>query len=305
MIGVVTPSPFLSVVVPCRGDANVLPACLNALSRQACSFTFEVIVVDSGGEPGLDKLLSTLPCGRLVKSRTGLLPGAARNLGAKSAVGELIAFTDADCEPAVDWLTRTAEALAHDTKVAGGVVGHVRPLHPVEAADNIMQFIDFLPRRRASATDNLAGCNLAIRRRDFMSLGGFREDLIVGEDTLLIEEAARRWPERVRFEPHMVVRHKGRHTLDEFWKHQRRFGYYRAILDSRLTPGLKRMAPSIPFAAYFCARRFCYFSLRTLQWDPYGLPRFLLLSPLLAFGLAGYGAGFLSGRRDKVEGPDV
>ncbi len=305
MIGVVAPSPFLSVVVPCRGDANVLPACLNALSRQACSFSFEVIVVDSGGEPSLDELLSALPCGRLIRSPTGLLPGAARNLGAESTTGEIIAFTDADCEPAVDWLARSAEALADDTKVVGGVVGHVRPLNPIEVADNIMQFIDFLPGRRASATDSLAGCNLAIGRRDFMSLGGFREDLIVGEDTLLIEEAARRWPGRVRFEPRMIVRHKGRDTLDEFRKHQRRFGYYRAILDSRLTPGLKRMAPSIPLTAYFCARRFCYFLLRTLQWDLRGLPRFLLLSPLLAFGLAAYGAGFLSGRRERGRDPDA
>jgi GT2 family glycosyltransferase len=161
-----------------------------------------------------------------------------------------------------------------------------------------MQFIDYLPGRRAGATDHLAGCNLALRRCDFLDHGGFREDLIVGEDSLFIEDAARRWGKLVRFVPQMAVDHRGRRALAAFWHHQLRFGYHRALLGSRLKPALRRHGRSLLGTGYFCLRRFCYFFLRLAQWDPLGLPRFLLLVPMTAFGLAGYGKGFRKGCRE-------
>lgn len=290
--------PQISVVVPCRGDGDVLAGCLNALKLQTCSFSFEVIVVESAGDPAVERLLSALTSGSLVRSEGGLLPGAARNLGAKAARGAFIAFTDADCQPRPDWLAGAARALEKGAKLVGGPVGHALPLHPVAVADNTMQFIDYLPGRRAGATDHLAGCNLALRRCDFLDHGGFREDLIVGEDSLFIEDAARRWGKLVRFVPQMAVDHRGRRALAAFWHHQLRFGYHRALLGSRLKPALRRHGRSLLGTGYFCLRRFCYFFLRLAQWDPLGLPRFLLLVPLTAFGLAGYGKGFRKGCRE-------
>ena len=222
--------PQISVVVPCRGDGDVLAGCLNALKLQTCSFSFEVIVVESAGDPAVERLLSAVASGSLVRSEGGLLPGAARNLGAKAARGAFIAFTDADCQPRPDWLAGAARALEKGARLVGGPVGHALPLHPVAVADNTMQFIDYLPGRRAGATDHLAGCNLALRRCDFLDHSGFRDDLIVGEDSLFIEDAARRWGKLVRFVPQMAVDHRGRRALAAFWHHQLRFGYHRALL---------------------------------------------------------------------------
>jgi len=264
-----------------------------------------VIVVDSAGDEALSELVAALPCGVLVTSDIGLLPGAARNLGVERARGTFLAFTDADCVPRPDWLVKAEEALKDGVRLAGGCVGHILPLHPVAVVDNIMQFTDYLPGRPAGASDHLAGCNLALARKDFWALGGFRKDLIVGEDTIFVEAAAKHWPGAVCFVPVMAVDHLGRRGLAAFWRHHRRFGIYRALLGSRLKPVFRKRGQTWPGAMLFCLRRFGYFLLRAAQWDPISLPRFLLFSPFVAFGLAAYGTGFREGCRKVEENPNA
>jgi len=271
-----------------------------ALSAQKASIPFEVIVVESSDDPNVEDIVGALPNVLLVRSGVGLLPGAARNRGVESATGDMLAFIDSDCLPAADWLDAASKALQKGAKLVGGAIGNSLPLHPVAVADNLMQCPDFMPGRPKGRADALPGGNLAIRRCDFESLGGFREDLAAGEDSLLVELASKQWPEQVVFEPKMRVLHRGRTTLPGFLKHQERFGYYRGVLGSRLKVGYQRRSRRIPFVAYFCLRRYVYFLLRTTQWQPLGLPRFLLISPLIAIGLAGYGRGFLNGCREAA-----
>lgn len=292
--------PQYSIIVPCRGDSEELVNCLSAIADQQSSVTFEVLVVESSDDIRTEEVVESLSCARLVRSDTGLLPGAARNLGARHARGQFLVFTDADCKPRGDWLAAAVSSLDKGHRVAGGAVGHSMPLHPIAVADNLMQFTDFLPGRATGATDALPGCNIAIRKQDFFSLGGFREDLAAGEDILLVEEAARRWPGQVIFDPGIRVRHKGRSTLAQFWAHQEHFGYFRGILGSRLRDGEQQRGSSLLFVAYFCMRRYAYFLYRAFQWDPAGVPRFLIVTPLIFFGLVAYGKGFLKGCRSHA-----
>jgi len=292
--------PACSVVIPCRGDWAVLKQCLKALSAQNASIPFEVIIVESSNDHNVEDIVRALPNVRLIRSGVGLLPGAARNRGVENATGDILAFTDSDCEPAVDWLDSASRALQKGVKLVGGAIGNSLPLHPVAVADNLMQCPDFMPGRPEGPSDALPGGNLAIRRCDFESLGGFREDLAAGEDSLLVEFASKRWPGQVVFEPRMRVLHRGRTTLLGFLKHQERFGYYRGVLGSRLKAGYQRRSRHFPFVVYFCLRRFAYFLIRTTQWQPLGLPRFLLISPLIAIGLAANGKGFLYGCREAA-----
>jgi GT2 family glycosyltransferase len=275
----------------------VLKRCLKALSKQTASFSFEVIVVESSDDLHVEDVVRALPQARLIRSDVGLLPGAARNLGAQHATGDILAFTDSDCEPDSGWLESVSNALGQDARFMGGSIGNSLPLHPVAVADNLMQFTDYLAGRPEGPVDALPGCNLAIRRLDFDNLGGFRADLGTGEDTLLVELASRRWPGQVVFDPQMRVLHRGRTTLGSFWKHQERFGYHRGALGLRLKAGFRERGRHAPFVIFFCLRRFAYFLIRTIQWEPLGLPRFLVIMPLIAFGLAAYGKGFLNGCR--------
>lgn len=88
----------LSVIIPTYDEESVLENCIESLGAQTHP-DFEVIVVDDGSNDGtsdiLENLEKTLPNFKFVKqAHKG--PGAARNLGAKNAKGEILVFVDAD-----------------------------------------------------------------------------------------------------------------------------------------------------------------------------------------------------------------
>jgi GT2 family glycosyltransferase len=93
----------VSVVIPTRDRPRSLERCLAALGK-GC----EVIVVDDGSaDPRAAAALAERHGARALRLE-GRGPAAARNAGAAAAGGEVVCFTDDDCEPAAGW----AEALA-------------------------------------------------------------------------------------------------------------------------------------------------------------------------------------------------
>lgn len=86
----------VSVIIPIYNESDVIQTCLRSLEKQSLK-DFEVIVVNDGGRDKTD--LSQLNENRLLvltieQPHQGA--GAARNLGAKSARGDILVFVDAD-----------------------------------------------------------------------------------------------------------------------------------------------------------------------------------------------------------------
>ena len=103
------PAPRFSVIVPFRNASRTLPACLQGLANQ--TFTrMECVFVDNGstddGAHIVDAFIHdrAFTHWRLIGE---VKPGAsaARNRGAREAIGEWLAFTDADCVPTPAWQT--------------------------------------------------------------------------------------------------------------------------------------------------------------------------------------------------------
>jgi hypothetical protein len=188
--------------------------------------------------------------------------------------------------------------------MVGGPVLDLMPYHPIAASDNLLQFAEYQAGRPEGAATKFPSCNLAMRRADFEALGGFPDQLPVGEDTLLTEAAARRWPDGLRFIPAMRVRHLGRTKLGGFLAHQAWFGYHRGLLGLGLTPTQRRLARHAIMLPAVVLRRWTYILGRTAVWHAGGLPQVLLLSPLVAAGLAAYAAGLRRGLR-RAEEPEA
>lgn len=88
----------VSVIIPTYNEKKVLENCIESLGTQTFS-DFEIIVVDDGSTDGSDRILQnlekTLPAFRhFAQKHKGA--GAARNLGAKYAKGDVLVFVDAD-----------------------------------------------------------------------------------------------------------------------------------------------------------------------------------------------------------------
>lgn len=193
-----------TVVIPARDAEATLPATLAALARQDGAADFEVVVVDDGSSDATVAIAGSAAARPVTVLRTGggEGPGAARNLGAATASGDVIVFVDADCEPDPDWLARLLAASRGAELVQGAVL-------PPEGA-RIGPFDRFLAV--VSEYGLYQTANLAIRRELFEQLGGFepivkpRRSKELGEDAWLAWRA-RRAGARSVFAADAVVRH--------------------------------------------------------------------------------------------------
>ena len=284
------------VVVPCYRHSGALESCLEGLSAQTYAGRCEIIVVDSGMDPGTVQVAGRFNGVRVVRSERVLQPGGARNLGARSTSAEILAFTDADCTPEPQWLAAGLECLTDGVRLAGGPVLDALPLHPVSVCDNLLQSSDFLPRRPDGQATYLKGCNLIMRRPDFVEVGGFPDpEEGAGEDTMFCNAFLECWPAGIWFSRQMRVRHPGR---TGFWDYLRRhfhYGYCRGALGLHLEPAHRRYGRSRAMVVPFAVARLSYVLRRVAAWHPTALPKYLILTPVLFVGMVGWALGFRRG----------
>ena len=100
-----TDEPIFSIVIPTYKRPEQLAVCLQACTRLDYPHDrFEIIIVDDGSPvpvevPKNDRSnLVSITCLRQLNSG----PASARNMGAKHARGDILAFTDDDCIPTPD-----------------------------------------------------------------------------------------------------------------------------------------------------------------------------------------------------------
>jgi glycosyltransferase involved in cell wall biosynthesis len=175
------PLPFVSVIVPVRDAAGRIPACLEALCAQTWpADRLEVIVVDDGSVDETRGRVRAFPV-ELVPTRGAESPYAARNTGLARARGDVLAFTDADCVPAKDWIEKGVAAL--DANGADLAAGHVtiRCSEPPRA-DQLFDAIRHVDHERSVERGVAMTSNLFVRRAVFGALGPFDATRRSGED---------------------------------------------------------------------------------------------------------------------------
>ena len=212
---------MISVVIPVKNGGEGLVRCLDGIRDQDTSEPIQIVVVDSGST---DKSVSVArERGALVHEIPSheFTHGAARNLGASLASGDILVFLSQDAYPVDDqWLARLTVPLRSDPTVAG-VYG--RQLAHDGATPPEIYFLNFLygaaPRRQRA--DNLgelsmnttlfSNVNAAILRNIWERFP-FVEDIIMSED--------QEWSRRVLldgftivYEPNAAVRHSHNYTL--------------------------------------------------------------------------------------------
>ena len=222
--------PKVSVVVAARNEEAKLGACLVALRNQDYTGELEVLVVDDRSEDGTGDLVReaarTWDRLRLVRADDELRfrcpKKSALARGIEESSGELLLFTDADCQPPPGWVSSTAGLFAD---AVGLVAGHAYP-RPGRRL-----------RQRLLALDNLAvgalgagsmgmghplsctGRNLAYRRQVYDQVGGFAKigHLVGGDDVYFMRLVAEKtdWKQVFNRDPEAAVLCQ---AADERWE---------------------------------------------------------------------------------------
>jgi GT2 family glycosyltransferase len=226
----------VTLVIPGRNAARVLRSCLEAvtplLERGELA---EIIFVDDASTDDTAAIAARYPITCLRGRGDG--PGAARNLGWRSARTPLVWFIDSDCVAAPDALSRLRPHLRDDQVAAvGGSYGNMRP--DALLACLIHEEIIERHRRMKPRVNFLATFNVLYRRPVLEELGGFDEAFRLAQDAELayrVQEAGY----RLGFEPKSLVGHFHPTRLRGYLRTQARQGYYRAMLYRR-HPGRAR-----------------------------------------------------------------
>jgi glycosyltransferase involved in cell wall biosynthesis len=220
----------ISVVVPTLGRRDALARCLDALLTGTVAPT-EIVVVDQSADSEIERLLEATrteatELRRLDHAARGL--SAARNAGARAAMGDIVAFTDDDCIPAAEWIEQLLAAFAADTQLAA-VTGPMLPPPGVEGVGvaSRTSTVRRVFSRRALPWEIGTGGNTAVRRGWLERLSGYDERLGVGTPGRAGEDLDlfRRLLEAggsIAYDPEVVCRHE-RKTRAEL--SARRYGY--------------------------------------------------------------------------------
>jgi GT2 family glycosyltransferase len=184
-----------------RFFSQVLPALSVAAERHG---GVELVFVDNGSTDGSAHHLRVAFPGAVVLEAPGKSISALRNLGAARATSRILSFIDSDCLVAPDYFVLVVK----DLQTSGAAAtGHLYALP--EDARWIELVWHHLHHRRAEAfVKYLPGGNLTVKREAFESVGGFREDVLTGEDA----ELGKRLNAagfRIHSNPDLVVRHLG------------------------------------------------------------------------------------------------
>ena len=219
---------MISVIIPHLNQPEGLEACLRSLNAQTLSRSlFEIIVVDNGSATPPEEIVARHVGVRLLhESRLG--PGPARNIGTKSAAGDVFAFIDADCRAHPDWLNVALRTLRSSPPrtILGGDVRIWRSgdegFTAIEAYESVFayRFKLYIEQHGFSGTGNLV-----MFRSDFGTIGPFA-GIDIAEDM--------EWGQRAcsagfqfRYVPDMIVFHPARRSIQELYaKWDRQIQHY-------------------------------------------------------------------------------
>lgn len=242
--------PLVSVIIPVYNDASRLRLCLRALHQQTYpSNLLEIIVVDNGSRDGSAGVCSEFP-GTVLLEHLPQGSYGCRNRGIEIARGEILAFTDSDCVPDLDWVEVGVRRLS-GSRNRGLVGGRVevfartrRPTNPVELHDLVLAF----PQHHYIAQGFSGAGNLFTSRAVLNQVGWFVDSLKSCGD--------REWGQRVQsaglelvYASDVVVRHPARTSLGQITAKARRI--QRGMDDLMRLRGEKR-------PAFYCLLPFLY-----------------------------------------------
>lgn len=110
----------IAVIIPHYNDADRLQRCLTALTAQDLTGV-EVVVADNASTQDLSPLIAAHPQVRFV-TQPEKGAAAARNKGVAETSAPWLAFLDADCVPAPDWLEAVRAITTGPAQISGGRV---------------------------------------------------------------------------------------------------------------------------------------------------------------------------------------
>lgn len=240
----------LSVIIPAL-NSPFIDRTIRSIYRSTFKGAIEIIIV------GQDKY-NLIPKGydnlQFIQTKEPLTAPQARNLGIDYAEGDIIFFTDADCEVDPECIQTHYTLQKNGWDIVGGAV-EIRRGNYWGLCDNISSFHFLLPDmvRGERLFDWPATLNLSIKKRLFLEVSKFDESLNIppGEDMdILLRMQEKGY--RIFWEPKAIVAHLNtRNSLGAMLRHCHFYGNVLPLLLSKHPDKILRRKNSIFWKSRF------------------------------------------------------
>ena len=230
--------PFVTVVIAARNEEENIGACLTSMS--ALDYPrelLEVIVVDDRSDDATGEIVGKFAAKHPFIRSLRAVPGTGELHGKANAVaqgidvsrGEIILFTDADCEVQRGWVTETVKYYA-DLEI--GMVAGFTELRgaggfaKMQALDWFYLFSMAAAGIRIGHPFTAVGNNLSVRRKAYDEVGGYRGiPFSITEDYALFHAVTTQTKYRVRFplDPLTLVHSRPCTTVRQLYNQKKRW----------------------------------------------------------------------------------
>lgn len=217
----------VAVIVIGRNEGERLKRCLLSV-RQACE---QLVYVDSGSSDGSCEFAASVQAHVISLDMSRPFSAArARNAGLELLAKltprpDFVQFIDGDCEMFEAWLPQ-AQRFLTEHKAAAAACGRLRERHPERSVYNWLCDLEWnTPVGQAKACGGIA----LMRVQALLDVGGFREDVIAGEEPeLCVRLRAAQW-QIWRLDMDMAWHDAAMHSFRQWWLRSVRSGYAFAL----------------------------------------------------------------------------
>jgi len=236
-----------SVIIPVYNDKTNLFHCLESIFDTSYE-EFEVIVIDDNSDENIEDVIGGFPC-KYIKLQNNVGQSAARNIGVRKSSGDIVLFTDSDCVVMKDWVKRFTEEMVELRKSdqnISAVIGKLDSSKTFVEMAHVYSLYAYVLGGKQRYMDFINTSCAGVWKDSFLDVGGFSEDMRVGEDQELALKLVEN-DKKILFTPDIHIFHnhgimscKGTLLknyqygktmgLDLYEKHPEKFAYWLKIL---------------------------------------------------------------------------
>lgn len=289
----------LSVVIASVVGAPFIDKCIASLDKQVDASMTEVIVVGCTGEQTAARIASRFPWVKLIQLQSRETIPILRRRAVEHARGEIVALIEEHCVADKSWIKTLLKAHEGTAAVVGGPVADNNYERLRDWVTFFTEYNSYLPPMPEGETDNLAGANIAYKKRvllenlDLLDRGYWEASL---HPKLLAEG------KKLLSVPAMVVRHTGPFNYGYYLYQRYLFSRAFAGVRRKEVPGRQRLlyllaAPALPL---LLLGRMAARVWRRPQYRGKFLRTLPLLVPVVVTYVFGEWLGYLLGPGDTL-----